>query len=78
MQIARLPNGADLAIAKKPGARHRSKDFRESSGIVVGHAEETLTAAVAGENERGKRLTAFETIHPRQLEQIGMGGDLIA
>src|SRR5438309_2176505 len=78
MQITRVANRPDLAIAEKSGARHWTKNIGEGGRVVVGDAKEILSAPVAGENERGKRLAAFQPIQLCELDQIVMGGDSVA
>jgi hypothetical protein len=77
VEIARVPNRPDFAVAKKPCARDRPENFGQGCGVVVGHAEETVSAPVAGENERGKGLATFQLVDFGQLDQIGVRGDFV-
>ena len=77
MEVAGVPNRADFAAAEKSRARNGSENLGERRGIVIGHAEETMAAAVTGKDERGKRLAATEVVDFGQLNQVGMGRDLV-
>ena len=77
MQVAGIPNRADFAAAEKSRAGNRSEDLGERRGIVIGYAEEALTAAIAGEDEGGQRLAATEVVDPCQLDQVRMSRDLV-
>src|SRR5205823_4525536 len=78
VQITRVADRADFAVAEKSGARDRAKNIGECRRIVIGHAEKALAASVAGKNERGKRLAAFEAIQLCEFHQILVGGGLVA
>ena len=78
MQVAGIPNRADFAAAEKSRARNRSENLGERRGIVIGHAEEAMTAAVAGKNEGGKRLAATQVVNPGQLDQVRMGRNFVS
>ena len=77
VQVAGIPNRADFAAAEKSRARNRSENFGERHGVVIGHAEEAMTAAVAGKDKGGKRLAAAHVVDPGQLDQVRMGRDFI-
>ena len=62
VQVTGVADRADFAIAEKSRARNRAENFRERRGIVIGHAEEAMTAAVAGKDKRSKRLTARRSL----------------
>jgi len=44
---------------------------------VIGHAEKTMAAAVAGKDKRGKRLAAAQVVDPGQLDQIRVRRDSV-
>ena len=78
MQVTRLPDRADLAVAEKSGARERPEDFRERVRVVVGYAEKIPTAAVAGKDERGKGLTRARALALREIDEVVVRRELVA
>src|SRR4030095_8770544 len=77
VEVAGVPNRADFAAAEKSRTRNGSESRGERRGIVIGHAEEAMAAAVAGKNEGGKRLAATEVVDFGQLDEVRMGRDFV-
>src|SRR5476651_730098 len=54
MQKGVRADRADLPVAEKSRQRPGSENFRDQAGVMIRNAEESLPAAVAGKEQRGK------------------------
>ena len=77
MQVARVPDRTNFAVAEKTRARHWAENFRKGGSVVVGNAEKAVPAPVAGKDKRRKWLAAWQPVDFRELHQVGVRGDLV-
>ena len=73
MQEVLPADRADLAGAEAAGRGHGAQELGDDPGVVVGHAEQSLPAAVAREEQRRLGLLARE-----QRPQVLVGGGGVA
>jgi hypothetical protein len=78
VEIAGAADRADFAVTKESGAWNRAEDFGKDRSVVIWRAEESLTATVAGKDERSKGLAALQAINRGQLDKIIVSRTFVA
>src|SRR5436190_13461258 len=73
-----LADGAELPLGKKTCQRNLTESFFNRSDIMMGLAEETGAAAVAGEEKAAERMMLFLLHSSEKLLELGIGGFLVS